>query len=340
MSNVHFIWWGPNGGDHCTKTPNDVARASGKSGNVVFWCKKEHAESFRAKLDPSVEIRHCDTVRDVDPKLADGPDALWAQGTDEALAGLHEQKAFSAIKDVLSLVVLKAHGGYYFDTTTQVADEALSEKYKARSLAEALAETPDAPRVALIAREGQAHYPGIQTRQAILFGRDGEGPEPIGVPLVDVWAMYSPKDHPAMDLMWKSYISRYNRLTPPEPEAQASSSLHAELASDVASTSQLPHADSSQSSQACPMKSLDEMTVNDMLNDRGPEGLRNLLIGNLVMRSVYDGLLASCAKFDGDAVVDYSWPTEKLDKEDTDRTRASLIVPGLGIAKEYKNSWR
>ena len=65
-----------------------------------------------------------------------------------------------------------------------------------------------------------------------------------------------------------------------------------------------------------------------------------ILIGNLVMRALYDGLLTHCTGGDGDAITQLAWPTARLDADDQARTRASLVVPGLGLAKEYKNSWR
>jgi len=79
----------------------------------------------------------------------------------------------------------------------------------------------------------------------------------------------------------------------------------------------------------------------DLLRDNMRRELRNLLIGNLIIRSVYDGLLVRCCDFDGDQIPNHAWETHPLNEEDRQNANeTSLIVPELGIVKTYRNTWR
>jgi hypothetical protein len=307
MPKIHFIWWGPNRGDDCTETPNDFAR-SFLSHEIVYWCKAEHQKSFEQDLSRRIRTRACDSVRDI---LGEGPgEDPFLKDIDDILYGLVEAKAFSALKDILSLIILWKHGGYYFDTTTRVASSYVLHKYahdagvEAATLMNALKEPPSAVRLALLDDGDTFHLPFLQTGRAIESGGD---PRPAldgsKVPLVDVWAMYAPAGDTTIRLALDSYISRCNRMG----------------LNRGGHPSNFDQLDGTQTMQ-------------------GP--YRDDLIGNLIIRAIYDALLTLCDG-DGDRIASYCWPAVSLSETDQSiENGASKIVPSLGIAKRYTNSWR
>jgi hypothetical protein len=304
MATVHFIWWGPSRGDDSNKTPSDVALAfRGTQHSVKFWCKAENREEFATQLVGStlpLTVESCSSV----PEIVG--EALYAtnrQLFDQAqlvLTSLDAAKAFSAIKDLISLVILYRHGGYYLDTTTFPDLEAHTR------LADAVGHPPDSPRMVQLS-DGPAtrHVPGLQTGRSIVSGKDPRAMvDEFFVPLVDVWAMYSPPQDPTILLAIQSYVSRANRVgLYPGGEPF---NFGKTMASDV-----LKNEDSG----------------------------REELIGNLVIRAVYDGFLMVSCKGDPNKLSEFCWPTRKLE-DAVENPQQVRILPALGMRKIYKNSWR
>jgi hypothetical protein len=202
----------------------------------------------------------------------------------------------------LSLIILHAHGGYYLDTTT-IVTPGIDEGTLNRNLNT----TYSTPRVPLIGGE-TPHQILLQTGTSIVAGFDLDPEERSGsslmqnVALIDVWALYSPPRHVSLELMFISYVSRCNRM-----------GLYPGGA---------------------------EMNFSEISGDKvmsEPKKGRNDLIGNLVVRSVLDGLLVKCCEFDGRKLPNFCWRTEGTGDESR---LGKYKVPALGINKVYRNSWR
>ncbi|EPX61979.1 hypothetical protein D187_009882 [Cystobacter fuscus DSM 2262] len=318
MANIHFIWWGPVRGPECYATPNAIARYSGLFHKLKFWCRAEDRQAFRQVLDTRIEIIG---INKSFLQLAQNQRGLLAQKDfQDATWVLHElnrHKAFSAVKDLLSLLVLYTQGGIYLDTTTRLSAMAERMKYMGQqNLNKGIEQLGGEPRVVLL-EDTIPHAPLLQTTQAILFGEDDSGkgsPKPIDVPLIDVWALYSPPGHAAFKTMLLSYVSRANRMGLNQTRTPAN--VFSKIGDE-------------------------EVHGVDLLQDREGRELRNKLIGNLIIRSVYDGLLVNCSNLDGEQLANYAWPTLPLaqsDKQNPDEH--SLFVPSLGIVKTYRNTWR
>jgi hypothetical protein len=281
---IHFIWWGDPTGQFteakveyaqlATQTPNEMAEmlAENDRFEIIFWLQEAYAHRF--DLASSIRKEPSSQILEVLGRSAIDFDENWRTSLQRVINSLYQHNAFSAIKDLMSLIILYAHGGYYFDTTVKVDPD--NQHIFLNGLHEY-----DSPRV--VGRgKGRIHYHqiGLMTANAILLGRDVDAEDiPIlAVPAIDVWAMYSPKGHESVKLMLLSYVSRCIKMG---------------LYSGGKPTN---------------FAGLDGNEI--MLKGGAKDSIRNKLIGHLIIHSVHDGLLEVCCNGKPDAMNNYLWKTE------------------------------
>jgi hypothetical protein len=308
LSNVHFIWWGPCPGDEpaanlarCIGTPVAVANACPQH-QIFFWCKASQlfafAAAFAAHPDkPTMAVRGVDTLSEKFHDVAMlGDNAKWFSDADENLVTLKACNAFSACKDLLSLFILYCEGGFYLDTTTSIAN--------ADTLNAALTNGFDGPRMVRIPG-GTFHQLGLQTGRAITTGTDGRVDYVSEAPLVDVWALFSAPLNDSLELMYKSYVSRCNRM------------------------GLFPGGTTNNFDGIIGIGELDQSPGNLQY--------RNSLIGNLIIRSVYDGIIGVACNGDETQIENFTWAVTGLP---SGPGLPTFSVNELGINKTYAGSWR
>ncbi len=198
MANIHYVWWGlPTQVHHmkaANSTPNKMASACGRHHNIMYW---HQAGNFRPVLALGI---NANPIRDPSEIIRDTP-AWHGQGLAirNIVNALTRYNAYAAVKDLVSLLVLYRHGGYYFDTTTLLAP---ADRGRMRQL-------PNYVGPKIIARGvGRVHrFDRINDRSAMAtykFGRSGNKT----LPAIDVWAMFVPPQHQAIATAIESYINR------------------------------------------------------------------------------------------------------------------------------------
>lgn len=309
MTYLHYIWYGPVPADPSKyATANNMALACPEQ-RVLFWCKREYLDGFRAVLDPSIQVLPCDELDALAGQALGGDMPRWYAEALQVLGALNQARAWSACKDLVSLLVLYSYGGYYMDTTTLIIPSV-----KGPALNAGFEATYDSPRVPRLGDDTVRHQPFLQTGVAIVTGGDFRAGDDgmLNVPLIDVWAFYSPSHDECTSWMIMSYVSRCNRLG----------------INDNGTPS-----------------NFDAISGLQELNDVG----RDTLIGQLIIRSVYDGLIEQAYRELGEQgnnnpddeavgqqVTAYTWPTIKLPSN----APANWELPALNIDKRYANSWR
>jgi len=309
MNRIHFIWWGPNKGGICVDTPNALC-AIAPDFEINFWCPWPGAgfnDSGLGQLNPMIRRR---TI---------GPDfALFAGGLAAAVDGnaaevllkLHQYGANSAVKDLLSLLILEQEGGLYLDTTTALPADATRFR-------QAVTQLRQDPKVVILAEEGQVHRPYVITKKSAVWGDDNllEGFPDYEVPIIDVWAMYGPPGHALMKGAIGSYLKRAQRL------GITTGQLGALLTPTAAPEPTAPP----------------EEVADYWMRRPDDRFVRNKIIGQLIIRSVYDGLFAISPTDHGAAnamTASYGWLS-------LETAAAARVLPDMGdLAKQYRNSWR
>jgi hypothetical protein len=274
-------------------------------------------------------VKGCSSLQALAGNAVQGEDLEWLQDAQQVLNSLDKHKAMSAVKDLLSLVILYVHGGFYFDTTLEFAEshkhllrevggvrqrikdkeevlEPLDEDSIQEGLLASLAATCKTLRVPRICnKDGVAakvtHQPLLQTGSSISTGGHAAIPG-FTVPHIDCWALYCPKGDKAMGLAFRSYVSRCNRMGLYQGGAPSN---FAALSGDA------------------------------LLADKGAGGRegRNTLIGNLILRSLYDGIMVT---YDADTLAEvekYTWKSVEIPGK-------CDFVEELGMVKFYRGTWR
>lgn len=309
VADLHYIWYGPVPTDDWKyATPIQMAKVC-PNHQVIFWCKRDYVDAFQLHLGPGVQVRACDALDTVTDEAPSQEMREWYDGAMQALDALDRARAWSACKDLVSLLVLYGFGGYYMDTTTLIAPSAEPAAIRAGFDA-----TYASPRLPRLADTGLRHQLLLQTGEAIVSGRDDRVDDAgtFTLPLVDVWAFYSPRYDECMANIFVSYVSRCMRLGLND---------NGELAN------------------------FDAIAGDDELRTLG----RDTLIGQLIIRSVYDGLIEQAYRDlsvqgnddpDKDAVAQqvlaYTWPTAAPPQD----AHAHVALPTLHIDKRYTGSWR
>lgn len=135
----HYIWMGSVVAKHedaFKNGPNDLARqlrelishrnttdeSSLKSNpqdqEIIMWVPEDIIDDIRERnlLDPLITLKPIEDIYKNSKHLGRKELDKLRRSVDV----LGENKAYSAQKDVLSAAILEEHGGYYFDTTTQI----------------------------------------------------------------------------------------------------------------------------------------------------------------------------------------------------------------------------
>lgn len=304
---VHYVWWGdPQTAEHranATQTPNAMAA---QRATVRYW---RQAGAFSGVLDPNIEDRPIARLSDL-LRGGDGRpmhSGLMGRGImlDNIVATLAHYRAFSAVKDLVSLCVLYREGGYYFDTTTALlaAPASIPGRLVPHDRPR-LARTKPAP-----GYKGYfyffLHDRGIEATLAAQMVPE-EVPGVVKSVGYDVWAMYAPPRHPAVLQMLLSYIARcehFGLYEAPSTKRQfGGKTIHA------------------------------YMTQDDKEE-------RNRIIGNLIITSVQEGLVAY-AQAHGLPLDAYGWTTTEPDAAAVAAHHVSAECADLGIGKRHAGQWR
>lgn len=305
----------------CTETPNIAARVM-RRNKIFFWCFEEDREDFRGDLETQIKLFTVENlVKLPNGKFRNKNGSKLMGELADVLAALKALGALSAVKDLVSLLVLYEFGGYYLDTTTSIVGAleiaAYSRQVKNFAAREnhSLDKAYDGPRFPWIRNkngDGWQRRPigGLQTGLAIVGGGLSYRTEMPGllldVPVIDVWAAYAPVANPLIELMIVSYVSRANRL--------------------------------GLNSSKQPIN-FDQWDGIKEMSDRNPKSIRNDIIGELVIGSVFDALLEATAG-DGRQIEPFTWDAFGGWQTGRFPPDGLVCVPELGIVKEYKNSWR
>jgi len=274
MALIHYIWWGnPRTVEHqrsASSTPNAVMRLVQGTHTVKYWRQQCR---FGAMLSLNIQQEEIVSAANI---LANTP--MWAgrgimiDGIVETLA---RYTAYSAVKDIISLLVLYSQGGYYFDTTTLL--RAANHLPFRRAIV-----NHNEPQIALSAVGGNYAFhrddrSGDSTLLAQVVGAGAGIVNPRGV---DVWAMYSPVQHESLATMIDSYLDRCMSLG-------------------------LNRYPSNKNVLGIPVHRI--MTQED-------KTMRNDLIGKLIICSVQEGLY-KWAQRNRRTHAHYGWDTDLLDHQ-------------------------
>jgi hypothetical protein len=288
-------------------TPNQI-KSDSPDNDVKFWAQEGLLTEFGRHLDDGISLNNCSSIQEIVGGLYSGDNRRWYDQAQDILNTLMRFNAYSAAKDLLSLTILHAFGGYYLDTTTFVTPGSSQSKRR-----EAFSRDYDEPRIAGHPDTGVRHQLLLQSGPAIADGVDDEVEEVKIVELVDVWAMYSPTaQNPAVELMLKSYVSRCNRVGLNQdnfPQNFAGISGTTILAEGLL----------------------------EIEGDR--RNKRNKLIGQLIIRSVYDGLLVESCGGDESKLEHFEWPVSSVSQTD-EETFGNYALPDLLINKRHAGTWR
>ncbi|MET0404764.1 MAG: hypothetical protein ABW123_20275 [Cystobacter sp.] len=321
MNIIHFIWCGPNKGSMCVDTANIAARVF-RTHPIFFWCFQEHQASFKEDLEDRIHLKTIESLlKDPLGRFPRAQGGKVRAELSDVVRVLMLQQAYSAAKDIVCLLALYNHGGYYLDTTTSIVGSAGMSafssqvedfKQKENTL---LTRSYTEPRFAWMRnRNGNGWnkrpIPGLQTGLSVVGGAlsyRAESPELLmDAPIIDVWAAYSPAGDRRTELMVLSYLSRANRL--------------------------------GINSSGKPIN-FDGWNGPDELAKRGKNSLRNDIIGELVIGAVMDGLL-DATEGEAEPVLRFAWDAFDGWEKWRFPPDGLVCVPELGIVKEYKNSWR
>lgn len=324
MQPVHFVWLGPapNPIGKAIDTCNAVANKC-KSREIRFWCLPAHANAFQPHLNQYVTVKTLDRIRQKDLALGGN----WKARALEVFEILQKKRAFVACKDLLNLLLLHTYGGYTLDTTAFVAAPGVlttqANLLNVRSCAvdKAFAKKhtyPHFPVVADFNPNGLGtniyHQPDLINVSSVTEGEDFKDNTGLALPQIDVWAMYSPKGHALIARAIQSYVKRAEYLG-------------------------MTHAHT-------PLN--DEGVSGYMILKRGraagasddEKDARNKLIGNLMVRSVYDGLIATHGR-DAATIMKHSFKARRYRAPGSaDDDKPTDVCPELGIIKEYNGTWR
>lgn len=324
MQPVHFIWLGPppNPIGKAIDTCNAVARKC-KSREIRFWCLPEHAAAFQPSLSHYVKVKTLARIQQKELALG----GTWKARALDVFAILQKKRAFVACKDLLNLILLHTYGGYTLDTTALIPStgvlmaQAVQLGVKYCSVDKAFAKKhayPHFPVVQDFNPNGLGtsiyHQPGLINVSAITEGEDFKDNSGLALPQIDVWAMYSPKGHDLIAIAIQSYVRR------------------AEFMGLTATNTPL-------NDEGVSGYLILKRGIANGASDEEKEA-RNKLIGNLMVRAVYDGLIATHGRNPG-AILAHSFKARRYRAPTaTDDDKPTDICPELGIIKEYNGTWR
>lgn len=313
MASIHYIWWGnPTTDQHrnsAQNTPNIMASKVSDQHTVRYWRQRG---AFNAVLDPAIVQEQIGSPSDI----LSGTTMSAGRGIriDRIVDTLTKYRAFAAVKDLVSLLVLYKHGGYYFDTTT-----AIGEGYR-EHLKRLLADRAEPSVVRTATGQGIWFVPDDDS-PAATWGLGMQQPTSILLSNIDVWAMYAPARHESVATMIDSYIERASQLgLDSHPDNKVVPAI----------------------AQYFGNASIDAM----MTQDQYRQPVRNSLIGKLIINSVLRGLHTYARKRGRQDITDYAWETKLIAKAGHDPAlfqgmeHAVANAPAIGIQKQHAGAWR
>ncbi|WP_338865844.1 hypothetical protein [Myxococcus stipitatus] len=316
---------------------------------TILWCNKALYEPFKALKrqspwgSPIQEIQLIETLIDAFP--GESSTALKA-----AAELLFRCKSFAALKDMMSLAIVWALGGYFLDASTYLVgfEPSLTDKdtqlrtfvsqfrssnaITAQTTNEAFRPYALGPRFPAL-RAVNSSDPGQQLGQEVhVMGLNSSRPGlKLITPWIEYWAFYGNKGDRILLKMLELYLK--NMLVKMALPAKYNGwSLEDALANGEAKG----------------------------LSAEEAKGLRNHLLGQLICSAVKDGLLecwpglATATESEdvrGSAFGAVTWdafmyrrhPTEYTKKNQTKLPHSRWLrayVPELGLMKRYEGSWR
>ena len=276
---------------------NEVARECRRHKfEIYFWCKKEHAEEFMSNLESNILVSGLDLKKG--GALYD--DLNWVVNV------FQDNKAYSAIKDVLMLFVLKEHGGVYLDTTTGLIPRELRTKYKAEQF------VLGAWSVTLSTKNFQGFafpevgfggvrdfYPEIMPWE--LDASPSQAQKGVRyTPSVDYWAAWSTQNNETIKRALDYYIGLIKKMPKGALNTKHRNSIIGDLITMSVQHAVLP---------------LITRYANGDSSGKSDEKAARLLAG-------------------------FMWPAAVLDGGDFDQYKANFILPSLGVMKWHKGTWR
>jgi len=325
--NVHFIWWGPFNEEACERIQT-LSHLRLKH-SFRLWCRSAEHDAFRAALPLRI------AVVGVDPQLRlNGLPTEWKELTVSDITGVLQTldgfRTFAAAKDLLSLLALYRFGGLYLDTSCRLLSGFERGWYQAPTFDDAMTgvEDSDVFRVPLLHDQAAwQHQIGVVTHNAVISGTDYfgqsplDGPPPgaVAVPAIDVWAMFASKGEPILATIIKSYVGRAAKVGLAQDFIANgdTASVRAAFANAIATTA------------------VDERGARARKEDRT---FRNAVLGNLIVRAVYDGLALHDAV--GQLSSAPAWRTVKHTTAEAEPTAKYYVLPAVSVLKTYGNSWR
>ena len=326
----HYIWMGsvlPKYEDAFKDGPNDLARQlrelinhsndgavtpqnNPQNQEIIMWVPEDIIDDIRERnlLDPLITLKPIEDIyqnskhlkRDELDKLKRSVDVLG------------DHKAYSAQKDVLSAAILEEHGGYYFDTTTQI-----------ESISSLMDNQPNEIWLPTIMIHN-THYDGSEYdyhgklsyyTSYVKRGKESTFSEPAYIP--DVWALHSSKPGQGF---FRSMMNNYTQKCQYYfPEAF----------------------DNKHISESLYTMSLDGHSMPKsgyMLGDEGSgtqimqNHERDTFIGQLVIYSLLDAVTHKYGSPSDEVMENLSSPA--MDKSD------HKLVESMGVKKFHNGIWR
>lgn len=122
---LHYIWWGPVPSDELASV-KDTAERYGRAVNLQLWCSKDYVQDFARVMPIGVNLFPVE-LGNVHKSL----DQSYKKDVSRTIHFLAENRAYSAIKDLLMLHILHSVGGTYLDTTTGILGASRRRTYRA-----------------------------------------------------------------------------------------------------------------------------------------------------------------------------------------------------------------
>jgi len=266
---------------------------------------------FRPELNASINVHQvgsADNQYDAAAIIENTPAAL-GQGIliNNVFMSLCRYNALAAAKDLLSLLVLYRDGGFYFDTTTLVANQDIT---RFRNL-------PNYVGFKIIARPSFSSYRtnSFTDRSTVATfdsGRSGSR-ESRGV---DVWGIFAPARHRVIEKAITSYISR-----------AAAFGLDAYPARNI-----VPLANSTSVGGDFSGRSTHQFMIAES------NAIRNRILGTLIISAIQEGI-------QDDTSADHAryWEIADFHSENPPPTGAEgavCRVEDIGICKQHAGFWR
>jgi len=263
---------------------------------------------------------------------------------DNIVSTLNKYRAYSAVKDFLSLCVLYRYGGYYFDTTTVIVEKTPSNIVKLLTKYDELK---------IVRTKTGGLFRGLdmksKTLDATLLANTNYsiGENLINTHGCDVWAMYAPPKHSAIRVMIESYIERAVELGLDEyPSKKKINGTNFDLIINMNPAWKRDRKKNITDKKESIHQILKEdWPGRDESGELAPKKWRNHIIGQLIICAVQEGIVKyfkeknMWEEFDNTVTPEWMWQTdEPSDEEETKKIQG--VLRDIGIGKIHAGQWR